>query len=107
MDAKNGTATAERAIGPAQRITPAVVVPVVRDSQEKPAHRVSAHESQQPLQIKCPRCGRFGCPANRGTHVTSRGIVRYRSCSNCGHVFQTVQRRAEPGQTPCAEEIRG
>lgn len=37
-------------------------------------------------QTKCPRCGRYGCPAQR-----TAGDVQYRKCQHCGFTFKTAR----------------
>lgn len=39
-------------------------------------------------QTKCPRCGRYGCPAQR-----TAGDVQYRKCQHCGFTFKTIRTR--------------
>lgn len=48
-------------------------------------------EQRRHDQTQCPHCGAWGCPATRGSYATAIGRVRYRQCSACEFVFQTVK----------------
>lgn len=43
-------------------------------------------------QKSCPRCGSFGCPCEGGSRLRTEGRYRYRRCSTCEWVFQTLQK---------------
>lgn len=42
-------------------------------------------------QTQCPKCGAWGCPANRGSYGTSIGRVLYRECQSCEFIFKTLR----------------
>lgn len=40
-------------------------------------------------QVQCPKCGNFGCPADRGTRTEGFKRIQMRTCSMCKLKFDT------------------
>lgn len=72
--------------GGARGETPAAMEGVMEGAVEAAAGAVRVD------QIRCPRCGAFGCPRT-GEAASRFGKTRYRKCSakTCGHTFSTFE----------------
>lgn len=58
----------------------------------KPEKARANNEPRRADQVRCPRCGSFGCPAINGSKYRTDGRHRFRCCSGCHYTFETRQR---------------
>lgn len=68
---------------------PAAAVGAGQAAAGQAAATQAGGEPKRKDQVKCPGCGKWGCPASGGVHQRHGAIFSYRECVHCGRSFLT------------------